>query len=74
MAPGFFAKLAEFGKKVWNGIKTGAKIASKVLPVVGEATQQIGQFVPHPAARKVTQGIGTGLGFLNPIVQRIADS
>lgn len=44
MAPGFWSKLKDFGKKVFNTI---APIAQPIL-----------QMIPHPAAQAIGMGVG----------------
>ena len=39
MAVGFWSKLVELAKKIWNGVKTGAEIATKyVMPIAKHTT------------------------------------
>ena len=67
MAPGWFSKLLEVGKKVWNGVKSVAK--NVVAPVAKVAAPLIGK-IPHPVA----QGFSRGLQMMTPIIDRLAGS
>ena len=74
MAPGFWSKLADFGKKAWSGIKKGAQYVAKAIPVAQTVLGTIGAATGGTPVGAAAQGIGKGLGFLNPIVNYIADS
>ncbi|MBO4736485.1 MAG: hypothetical protein J5614_08855 [Paludibacteraceae bacterium] len=59
---------------MWSGIKEGAKVATKVIPVAQKIASGIGSAIPHPAAQAIGTGIGQGLGYLAPIAKFIADA
>ena len=71
MAPGFFAKLGEIAKKVYN---TGKKIAKGIVkygvPVVKGIAQGIGM-IGTPQTKAISAGINTGLNTLQPIIKRL---
>jgi hypothetical protein len=74
MAPGFFGKVGDFFKKAWDGAKkvvkkvanTGAKIWSKVKPMVAPALKMIGTKYGIPS-EAIDVGLGVGEGVLNKV-------
>jgi hypothetical protein len=74
MAPGFFAKVGDFFKKAWDGAKkvvkkvanVGAKVWSKVKPLVAPALKVIGTKYGVPA-EAIDVGLGVGEGVLNKV-------
>ena len=75
MAPGFFSKLADFGKKVWKGVKKGADVFRKAAPIAQEVIGAIGGMAP-PGSKLHTgaSALNKGLGFLDPIANYVADA
>ena len=71
MAPGFFAKLGEIAKKVYN---TGKKIVKGIVkygvPVAKGIAQGIGM-IGTPQTKAISTGITTGLNTLQPIISRL---
>ena len=64
MPAGFWKKAFEVMKKVGTGIKN---VVGKVLAPVASIAAPIISSIPHPAA----QAIGTGMGVVAPIIQRL---
>ena len=74
MAPGFFHKLGEFVKKAWKGIRTGAKFTKeKILPWLNPAGKAASKLLREagPVGQGIATGIDTGLGVLNPLIDKI---
>ena len=71
MAPGFFSKLLELGKKVWNGIKTGAGVVGKYVIPTARTLGSLMAAAPNPTAKSIGLGLNKGLGLIQPIVQRL---
>ena len=71
MAPGFFAKLGEIAKKVYN---TGKKIAKGVakygVPIAKGLAQGFGM-MGTPQTKAISAGISSGLNTLQPIISRL---
>ena len=71
MAPGFFAKLGEIAKKVYN---TGKKIAKGVakygVPIVKGIAQGL-SLIPSQQTKAISTGINTGLSAMQPIISRL---
>ena len=76
MAPGFFAKLLNFGKKVWKGLKEKVQqIAPVFKDYIAPALQTFGNRLAEKSKNKDAQQFGqnltTGLGLIAPIVERL---
>ena len=85
MAPGFFAKLKDLGKKIgsgikkaaektWSGIKKGAQIFTQVAPVAQEIAGAVGQMAPGTKLGMGASSLSQGLGAMAPLAQFIGDS
>ena len=73
MAVGFWAKLVDLAKKIWNGVKTGAQVATKyVLPVAKQATSLLSKSDNKTAAR-VGGDLYQGLGKISPLIAKLAE-
>ena len=74
MAPGFFAKLGEIAKKVYN---TGKKIVKGVakygVPIAKGIAQGLGM-IGTPQTKAISTGISTGLNTLQPVLSRLMSS
>ena len=71
MAPGFFAKLGELGKKVWNtGKKIVKGIAKYGVPIAKGLAQGFGM-MGTPQTKAIATGITTGLNTFQPIISRL---
>ena len=46
MAAGFWNKIKNFGKKVWNGVKTGAKAVAGAITSVNQKVSDVMHKVP----------------------------
>ena len=71
MAPGFFHKLLEIGKKIWNGVKTGASVVGKYVLPTARTLGSLMAAAPNPTAKAVGLGLNKGLGMIQPIVERL---
>ena len=72
MAPGFFAKLGEIAKKVWNGGKKVVQgIAKYGLPILQQVAGSLGA-IPDSRAKAVGTGLSAGLNAMKPIISRLA--
>ena len=72
MAPGFFAKLGEIAKKVWNGGKKVVQgIAKYGLPVLQQVAGGLGA-MPDKRAQAFGTSLNTGLNAMKPIISRLA--
>ena len=74
MAPGFFAKLGEIAKKVYN---TGKKIVKGVakygVPLAKGMAQGFGM-MGTPQTKAISTGINSGLSTFEPILSRLMDA
>ena len=72
MAPGFFAKLGEIAKKVWNGGKKVVQgIAKYGLPVLQQVAGAFGA-MPDKRAQAFGNGLNRGLSVMQPVINRLA--
>ena len=71
MAPGFFAKLGEIAKKVYN---TGKKIVKGVakygVPIVKGIAQGL-TMIPSAKTKAAGVGLTAGLSAMQPIISRL---
>ena len=85
MAPGFFAKLKELGKKIgngikkvaekaWGGIKKGAQLFTQVAPIAQEVAGAVGQMAPGSKLGMGAASISQGLGAMQPLASFIGNS
>ena len=85
MAPGFFAKLKDLGKKIggtlkkaaektWSGIKKGAQIFTQVAPVAQEIAGAVGQMAPGTKLGMGASSLSQGLGAMQPLASFIGNS
>ena len=76
MAPGFFAKLLNFGKKVWKGIKEKVQQLAPVYkdyiaPMLNTFGTRLSEKSKNKDAQRFGQNLREGLGLIAPIVERL---
>ena len=74
MSIGFFGKLADMGRKAWNGLKKGAKAVWDVAKPIGETAAAVLSAVPDQRVSSVGRGIGSAMQFATPIASRLFGS
>ena len=73
MGVGFWAKVVDLARRIWGGVKKGAKIATRyVLPVAKQATSLLSKSDNKTAAR-VGGDLYQGLGKISPLIAKLAE-
>ena len=72
MAVGFWSKLVELAKKIWNGVKTGAEIATKYVMPIAKHTTSLLNKSDNKTVSQVGRDVREGLGKISPLISKLA--